>query len=371
MRRSGGGGFPGLALVSLTALLALLAGGVLVGLRPWEPESVDPHLITGAEAAIGGAVAVERPAGPAVAAAALASAGPGSARASNARGTTTRSASRIAVSSNRPLTVAAAVPVAQPPQEGPAGAQPSPPTTVAVTAPATVPVSSSPATPAEPVVAAGFGQGPEGVRTSHGDLPPLVAMGGARDGSGYGVVRLNGDESRSQLALGGEGQTGALEIHEGDEYALAFSFYIETMVYGAPGAPNLVMELASEGTDVPAFGLQLLDWPIGSDGLGGGRGLWSSGEAMGGDRFLAPVEERAWHDVVIEFRASSQNDGFYEVLLDGRPIDARSGVRLIPPGSASAEIELGLFRDGELLQGTSELRFDSVKLGDSLESVLP
>ena len=118
------------------------------------------------------------------------------------------------------------------------------------------------------------------------------------------------------------------------------------MVYGHPGAHNLIMQFKSDGEGSPNFGLQLWDYE-GDDGISGGKGLWSHGDAMGGDRFLAPVSEHAWHDVAIHFRASSHDDGFYEVFLDGSLIDSRSGVSMIVPGRSSAYIKTGLYRNGE------------------------
>lgn len=38
------------------------------------------------------------------------------------------------------------------------------------------------------------------------------------------------------------------------------------------------------------------------------------------ERFLAPHPERELHEVVICFRLSSEEGGFYLVLLDGEPI---------------------------------------------------
>jgi hypothetical protein len=352
-----------LAVGSLTVLLVLLAGGALLTLRPWEADSVKPHLGIAPQAGLDDSVAVAHSGGPSVAAAEVAG---GSAVASDVPVAAVGSDLGIGISSNRAVLVAPAVPVDRAP-----GAPAPAPTTVAVPVPVPVPVSAPPPSRPEPVLAANFENGLEGVSKAPSDFAPMVARGPARDGSSFSVIRLEGNESRSQLILGGEGEgdSGAFQIHEGDEYALAFSFYIQTMAYGFPGAPNLIMQFQSDASEVPAFGLQLLDYP-GSEGEVGGRGLWSGGEAMGGDRFLAPAAEGVWHDVVIHFRASSQGAGFYEVFLDGQPIDARSGVSLIAPGSY-AQIELGLFRNGDLVQGTSEIRLDAVKLGDTLESVMP
>jgi len=225
-----------------------------------------------------------------------------------------------------------------------------------------------------PHLVANFENGLQGWSTSaFDDVDPTVEPGIVRDGEKSSVIRLSGDQSSSQLILGGDGSSsgaGAVQVHEGDEYAFGFSVYIETMVYGVPGADNLIMRLKSDASEAPAFGLQLWDLP-GYPWEASQRGLWSSGEAVGGDRFLAAVPERVWHDVAIRFKASSQGEGFYEVYLDGQLVDAREAVSLIAPGSSYAQIEVGLFRDGDRVQGDSELHLDAAKLGDTLESVLP
>src|SRR5262249_34557218 len=127
---------------------------------------------------------------------------------------------------------------------------------------------------------------------------------------------------------------------------------------------NLILRFTGTG-DAPTFGLQLWD-----DGAGQ-RGLWASGDAMGGERFLAPVEDGDWHQLVLAFHASSADDGFYLLLLDGEPIDARAPVSLIESGSDGMLIEAGLFRDGEPVADPAEVAFGPILLGDSLESVLP
>ena len=163
-----------------------------------------------------------------------------------------------------------------------------------------------------------------------------------------------GEQSRSLLAFGGDGGSdGAVQIHEGDEYTFAFSFYIQSMSYGEPGADNVILQFMSDASDTRTLGLQL--WQDGiADPLNSGRGLWASGDAMGGDRFLAPLAERTWHDVTIRFRASSQGDGFYILSLDGQLLDARGEISLIAPGSTSAQIEVGLLRDST--RGPGNLR---------------
>lgn len=225
---------------------------------------------------------------------------------------------------------------------------------------------------AEPLIDASFESGLHGWNTAGvGEVLPRLTTDIVRDGEKAVAVRLTGESDRSELILGGNGgrtTDGMVEFREGDEYWYAFSFYIQSMVYGGPGAHNLIMQFKSEGEGSPNFGLQLWDY-AGDDGQSGGRGLWSHGSAMGGDRFLAPVTEEAWHDVVIHFKASSVDAGFYEVYLDGQPIDARSGVSMIVPGRSYAYVKDGLYRNGSEVPGTSEVRLDAAKLGETLQSV--
>lgn len=204
-------------------------------------------------------------------------------------------------------------------------------------------------------------------------MVPTVTADIVRDGARSSAIRLTGEQDRSELILGGNGNgssAGTFRFEEGSEYFYGFSFYIETMVYGEPGAHNLIMQFKSNDGGSPNFGLQLWDY-AGNGGSGGGRGLWSHGAAMGGDRFLAPVPEQTWHDIVIHFKASSVGAGFYEVYLDRQLIDSRNGVSMIVPGASYAYIKDGLYRNGEEIPGTSEIRLDAAKLGDTLESVLP
>ncbi len=151
-----------------------------------------------------------------------------------------------------------------------------------------------------------------------------------------------------------------IEIHEGDEHEFAFSFYIEPAVYRAPGDENLIMRFAGDPGESPSFALQLWD-----DGSGSQRGLWASGDAMGGERFLAPVAEGTWHEAVIDFRASSEGDGFYLLTLDDQPIDARAWVSLIDSASGAANLEVGLFRGGERVATPSDVFFGPTRLADA------
>lgn len=206
-----------------------------------------------------------------------------------------------------------------------------------------------------------------------GEVLPSVVSDTVRSGDSAGRVALSGTEHRSELILGGNGggsTSGMIEFHEGDEYWYGFSFYIVSMVYGEPGAHNLIMQFKGDDGGSPAFGLQLWDYE-GDDGEyeDNPKGLWSHGPSMDGDRFLAPVAEQQWHDVVIHFKASGSGDGFYELYLDGQLIDSRSGVSMIADGAAYAYIKDGIYRNGDEIPGTSELRLDAARLGQSMSDV--
>ncbi|MGV1049512.1 MAG: heparin lyase I family protein [Solirubrobacterales bacterium] len=233
------------------------------------------------------------------------------------------------------------------------------------------PKSEPPAVPA--LYEAGFEEGSlDGWSTAGvGEVVPRVTTGIVRDGSYASTVVLTGTTDRSELILGGNGSgstRGTIEFSEGDEYWYGFSFYISAMVYGHPGAHNLIMQFKSDGTGSPLFGLQLWD-------VNGRKGLWTGGPSQeinhSGERFLAAVPEDVWHDVQIHFRASEVGAGFYELFLDGNLIDAQSNVTMIVPGRRIAYIKTGLYRNGDEIPGTSELKIDSAKLGTTRESVLP
>jgi hypothetical protein len=208
-----------------------------------------------------------------------------------------------------------------------------------------------------------------------GESIPSVVTDQVRDGARSGRFLLTGSQHRSELILGGNGggsTNGMVEFHEGAEYWYAFSFYIQSMVYGRPGAHNLIMQFKGDDDGSPAFGLQLWDYEGDDDEYEDNpRGLWSHGPSMGGDRFLALAPERTWHDVVIHFRASSTGAGYYEVYLDGRLVDSRNGVSMIADGAGYAYIKNGLYRNGGTIPGTSEIRLDAARLGPSLSSVSP
>jgi Polysaccharide lyase len=159
---------------------------------------------------------------------------------------------------------------------------------------------------------------------------------------------------------------GPVEIYDGDEYAYSFSFYVQPAAYRAPGEDNLILRFADEAGEDPSLGLQLWD-----DGSGDQRGVWASGEAMGDERFLAPVVEGVWHQMALYFKASNDGDGLYLLLLDGEPIDARAWVSLIDAGSDRGILEAGLFRDGERVDGAPEIFFGPARLSETLESVIP
>jgi outer membrane biosynthesis protein TonB len=241
-----------------------------------------------------------------------------------------------------------------------------------VLAPAPAPAPAP--TPELPLLDAGFESGLSSWNTAGvGEVVPTTVGDVVRSGSRSGKFVLTGSQNRSELILGGSGtssSTNTVRFHDGDEYYYVFSFYIQSMVYGRPGAHNLIMQFKGTDEGSPYFGLQLWDY-VGDDGKSGGRGLWSHGVGMGGDRFLSPVAHQHWYDVVIHFKASNQGKGFYQVYLNGQLIDSRNNVSMIDPSASHAYIKDGIYRNGGKIPGTSEIRLDAARLGASLGSVAP
>jgi hypothetical protein len=226
--------------------------------------------------------------------------------------------------------------------------------------------SATPADASGLLLDAGFENGLANWNTAGvGDTVPTVGGGVVRSGARSARVALTGGQDRSELILGGDGggsTDGTVELHNGDERFYAFSINVQQMVYGEPGAHNLITQLKSDGEGSPNFGLQLWDYQ-------GKRGLWSHGDAMDGDRYLAPLSHNQWHDVVIHFKASSTGAGFYRVYLDGQLVDSRDGVSVIRSDRSSGYIKTGLYRNGDEIPGTSEIRVDAARLGTTQASV--
>jgi hypothetical protein len=198
-----GNGFPGLAIVSVIALLVALGLAALLVSQPWKADLVTPHLSVAPRLGIGlGDAAVVSPGRRlAVAPAQPAAAAPRFvAAAATAEGD---SQPRVGLAAARVVTApdsvrAPAGPPGQPAPEAPAPAPPMP-----VTAPppasASVPVSLPPPTP----VLAGSG----------GEAPgPVAAGGGTVEGGAAGVI----------------------EVCEGDDYTLAIPPSEETEGIEAP-----------------------------------------------------------------------------------------------------------------------------------------
>lgn len=222
------------------------------------------------------------------------------------------------------------------------------------------------ARPAPPSFSSGFEHGLRGFNLAGvGDVDPTVTASNASRGRHAGRFELRGHQERSEVIVGGNGGRsthGALEFEEGDAGWFGFSFNVRQMIWGRIGIHNLIMQFKSEGTGSPEFALQLTD-------MRGERGFWSSGGASIVDRFLAPVQPRRWYRVLFNYRASSSDDGFFRVFLDGRKIDGRDGINLIVPGKRSAYLKLGLYRDGDRLPGRSVVLFDAVRQGPTRASV--
>jgi hypothetical protein len=279
----------------------------------------------------------------------------------------------------RPAEEAPAPAPAPEPASAPAPSAASTPQLAAEPAPAPSPAPEPTPAPASeprlaPLLATGFEQGLVGWNTAGvGESMPTVVSDTMRSGSHSAEFLLSGDEDRSELILGGSGSGDnehAVRFYEGDEYWYGFSFYIVSMVYGRPGAHNLIMQFKGNDDGSPAFGLQLWDYE-GDDGeyAASPKGLWSHGSGMGGDRFLAPAAERTWHDVAIHFKVSRVGAGFYQVYLDGKLVDSRERTSMLMPEASLGYIKDGIYRNGGAIPGTSEIRLDDARLGTSLAAV--
>lgn len=322
----------------MIALLVALAIAALVSLHPGEEDSTIPQVSVAPRLGIGLGEAVVVTPGRQLAIAPAHLAGIEGPRlaASVATGAIGGSEVRTGVASAQVVAISAAT---RPPNESPPpppAEVPAPPQPVAT--PVATPVSSPAPSPAPAAVP---------TRPQPGSQPPQPNPSGGPGPIG-GVV------------------SGPVQIYEGDEYAYSFSFQIQPDVYRAPGEDNLILRFADEADESHSLGLQLWD-----DGSGTQRGLWASGDAMEGERFLAPLAEGAWHEVVLYFQASSEDDGLYLLLLDGEPIDTRAWVSLIDSAGGYGLLEAGLLREGERIDDASEIVFGPARLGETLESVIP
>jgi hypothetical protein len=349
-------------VVSLAALFAALAAALLLIARPWEDRSLIPALTIAPGTEIGLAGSTPVAPGPS-AAVAQAIAAP--------KGVAVMAAKTVPAGGSGPVSTIAVAPAQALRPAAPVAPEAPAPTPPPVAEPAPAPVSTPIAAPSPQPATELVAEDDETTTDPSsppvtGGRPPRVTRGVVGGGRTSRVVRLSGEQAGSELILGDDATGAPTEFREGDEYVLSFSFNIGSMAYGEPGADNVMVEFTDETGEVRSLGLHLWQDAIG-DSQGLGRGLWAGGEAAGGDRFLSSVAERTWHDVEIDFRASAAGAGFYAVFLDDQMVDVRGGVSLIPSGSASAEIGIGLLRDPSLVQGTSELRLGPTSL-EPLES---
>lgn len=316
--------------------MALLIGG-----QPWSATTVAPQLSVAPDlgVAVGDSVVVATGGGPALAPA------------------------RQAVGAGGSILAANRAPVEE--GNGAAGLQPRIASARVVAVPAPVPQGTSPVPPpSDPAPVPQPSPAPVAVPVATPAPSPVPAAAPTRDPSGLGSNPF-GPITAGGGPTGGGGAEG-IEVNPGDEYAFSFSFYIQPSVYRLPGEENLILQFKGEASESPSFSLQLWD-----DGSGAQRGLWASGDAMGGERFLAPVAEGVWHQAVLCFKASSEDYGFYLLLLDGQPIDTRAWLSLIDSDSGSVRLEAGLFREGEPDFGSPDIFFGPTQLGETLESVIP
>jgi hypothetical protein len=296
-----------LAIVSLIALLVALAVAVLISLQPWGDDSTTvPQLNLAPEVGIGLDDAVEAPPGRQLAIAPAQPAGGGEGRlagnelavASGPAQARTDIAPAQVVTSDRQDVPGGP---SRPPAPKPVPSQPAP-------APEPVPVSAPVSAPAPEAA-------PPSRTPGYGTPPPGPIAGGVDPG----------EEAPRP--------SDSVEIHPGEELEYPFSFAVESTSFRSPGEDAPVLRIRSEESASASFGLQLWD-----DGAGQ-RGLWASGDAMGGQRFLAPLAEGVAHQATLYLRASSEADGFYLLTVDGQPVDARAWISLIDSGSSYALIE--------------------------------
>ena len=252
-------------------------------------------------------------------------------------------------------------PPPQPQAEGsPPPPQPPPPP-AEEPSPPPPPPPADPEPPAPTFIDAGFENGLSNWSIAGvGEEIPTVVEDIVDTGTKSGRVVLSGDENRSELILAEKKEIA--EFPPGTERWYAFSINVCTMIYGRPGAHNLIMQLKSDNEGSPRVSLGLWDYE-------GKRGLWSEGDVMGGNQFLAPLTEKVWHDILVHFKVTTDKTGFYEIYLDGRLVDSRSDISVLRPGAENAYIKTGLYRNGGEIPGLSEIRIDSAKLGMTREEV--
>jgi hypothetical protein len=307
--------------------------------RPWESETISPHLSVDPNAgiALGDSVAVARSGGPSIADAVVApgsAAGgrlalavpPQAAGAEGAAGVAIAAARAVAGPSPAPTPVALPTPAGTPPPEA-----------------APVPVSAPPAAQPTSTVVAESGTGRRPLQGGH--VPPIAA--GAPVAS---------EELGATFAL-----------HDEAEYQLSLWFEIDGPAWAPPGSENLLLRVLGEAGAAPSLGLQLWEWPDEAWYEAPGGGLWASGEAMGGERYLAALDEGEWHQLALCFTTSSRGDGGYALFLDGAQIDQRGGVSLIGAEGAGAELGVGLFREGRQVGRSSGVRIADPTLTELVE----
>lgn len=135
-------------------------------------------------------------------------------------------------------------------------------------------------------------------------------------------------------------ENATVQICDSHEYALTFSVYREGMVFAPSGDENSVVRVVD-------------------------------GDTVIAESFLEALSESTWHEIEVDFAASNDSEGFSAIYLDGEPIALAAGVGLIPSGSDCAPLEVGLFRDGQPVQESSEFRIAGLEFSDAQESALP
>lgn len=296
-----------MAFALLTVLLAMLSGAMLLAWHPWGDNELVPELTIAPGMGVGLGDAK-----------AVASASPSAI--AGARGV---SAGRAEVgpqaASASPAPVPAlAVSVARPVSRVVAASPDRPPAT-APPAPSPSPSPAPVATPA-PQLAATPAPQPVSTVEKAPATPPERSTAGV-------VVPVRVENA-------------VVQICDGHEYVLDFSAYLEEVALAPSDGETSIVRVVG-------------------------------GESLIGEDFLEALSEREWHEIEVRLAAASAPQGFYAIYLDGEPVQLAVGVGLVPSEGACALLEIGLSRDGQAVQESSELRIAGLQFSDAQEPPLP
>jgi hypothetical protein len=290
-------------------LLAVLSAVMLFAWHPWQDNTLPPALTISPRTGVGlgDGVVVDGARRPTTADARVASAERGAA-ASRPVALAERQVPELGISGARPASRAASPATPEGPPQNPSPAPAPVPVPMPVSTPAPAPAPAPIPSP-QPVDA-----------VEEAPAPP--------------------DRSTAVVKVPVRVENATVQICDSHEYVLTFSVFLEGMVFAPAGSENSVVRVVG-------------------------------GETVVAESFLGAVSEASWHEIEVDFAASSDPEGFYAIYLDGEPIELAAGVGLIPSGSVCAPMEVGLFRDGQPVQESSEFRIAGLEFSDAQDSAVP